>query len=129
MLRSAAAYWLCSAAWLSPDASEAACTDAVTVSALPVSGVLTTGRSRRGAGDVGVVALADRVRQAVEPLDVVTHGVADEPAGRVGEREALGAGLRDVLLLSRSAVWLSRVSSAGENQVKALQSSPWKIRG
>ena len=32
-------------------------------------------------------------------------------------------------LLSRSAVWLSRDSSAGENQVKALQSSPLKIRG
>ena len=31
--------------------------------------------------------------------------------------------------LSRSAVWLSRDSSAGENQVKALQSSPLKMRG
>ena len=31
--------------------------------------------------------------------------------------------------LSRSAVWLSRDSSAGENHVKALQSSPLKMRG
>ncbi len=41
----------------------------------------------------------------------------------------LAAAWAEVLLLSRSAIWLSRVSSAGENQVKALQSSPWKIRG
>ena len=34
-----------------------------------------------------------------------------------------------VLLLSRSAVALSRDSSVGENQVPALQSSPLKIRG
>ena len=41
------------------------------------------------AGAVGVVALADRVRQPVEPLGVVADGVPDEPAGRVGEGEAL----------------------------------------
>ena len=35
----------------------------------------------------------------------------------------------EVLLFSRSAVALSRVSSAGLNQVAALQSSPLKIRG
>jgi hypothetical protein len=31
--------------------------------------------------------------------------------------------------LSRSAVWLRRDSSAGENHLKALQSSPLKMRG
>jgi hypothetical protein len=35
----------------------------------------------------------------------------------------------EVLLLSRSAIALRRVSSAGENHVKALQSSPMKMRG
>ena len=102
----------------------------VAVTVAPVSSGLTVGRVAGGVpGLVGVVALADRVGQPVEPLDVVADRVADEAAGRVGEAEAPGGRLRGGPRLSRSAVWLSRASSAGENQVPALQSSPLKIRG
>ncbi len=56
---------------------------------------------RRVAGgvpdDLGVVALADRVGESVDPLRAVAHRVPDEPAGRVGEAEAArGGGRREL---------------------------------
>ena len=47
----------------------------------------------------------------------------------LAKAKPLAVACAEVLLLSRSAVALSRDSSVGENQVQALQSSPLKMRG
>ena len=76
-----------------------------------------------------MVALADRVGQPVDPLGVVADGMPDEPLVGLANEKPRAEACADSLLLSRSAVWLRRVSSSGENQVPALQSSPMKMRG
>ena len=77
--------------------------------------------SQRGARVVGVDR-SEALSEATARLPGTGHLaiVADLTEESAAER---------VRALSRSAVWLRRVCSCGENQVPALQSSPMKIRG